>query len=402
MVSYEQQNVKQIINAFIFDIKNVYTPIEIINVIYIFYDKLISFNVSDKHGNIMNYCKYLTFSNESYFFMNKDNILYCKGNNVYGSLGICDRNTKFVDKLCKHGFINGKDIMLIDNRSMNGRHSFVYTRSNKLYSFGFNTDAQTGWKSSSNMTIRKAFWKPFLVEYTFDSVLKEIKTGYYHSIFLTENGNIYGCGSNLSGKLSNKYISNHSNRCSIQKIYNKCDVKHIGCGESNSYFLTKNGVLYGFGGNYHSQLGRSTIDIEWSSQMIVILDDKVHQFDCGFNHVGCLLGNNIVYMFGANYDFQCGTDQLFGVTGHNILLNDNNSIINAVKCGGLHTIIKTNDNNYYGFGTNIGGELLIENTINIDEPTLILKEYIYKLTNSTKNIIDLVPLCHSTLIIQSS
>ena len=131
---------------------------------------------------------------------------------------------------------------------------------------------------------------------------------------------------------------------------------------------------------------------------------KIKQFDCGCNHVGCLTNNNILYMIGNNDYCQCWYNNIskFKIPiPFQINLSNNETIIN-VKCGNDYTIIKTINDQYYGFGKNNKTQLFIKFGDIINIPSLISINYIKKLTNCYNEIIDIIPSYDTSYILQIS
>ena len=83
---------------------------------------------------------------------------------------------------------------------------------------------------------------------------------------------------------------------------------------------------------------------------------------------------------------------------------DSVDIIGYVNCGGFHDIIKTDKNEYYSFGHNFEGQLLIKgNKYNsVCVPTKISKEYIHELIGYESILMDIIPHNSYTIIIVES
>lgn len=85
-----------------------------------------------------------------------------------------------------------------------------------------------------------------------DEKVIQVSAGCYHGLFLTNSGNVYGCGSNGWGQLG----SAASQSLALNPIHiTGGGVVAIAAGSAESYFLTEDGELYGCGQNYYGQLG---------------------------------------------------------------------------------------------------------------------------------------------------
>jgi len=86
-----------------------------------------------------------------------------------------------------------------------------------------------------------------------------IACGYYHSLVLTDVGNVYSWGNNSKGQLG---MGNRTTQIRPQKIElnNNQIIKSISCGECHSLLLTTVGDIYAFGCNEFGQIGNQTIN----------------------------------------------------------------------------------------------------------------------------------------------
>ena len=335
----------------------------------------------------------------STFYTTSNDVLYVYGNNSYGQLGIghwaADVGLKshpiFYDikypKCISFGIYNF--------------HCFVSTKDNKLYGFGRNDKNQLGIHTDTDILCKnKDICEPILVDYKFDDIIKQISCGNLYTIFLVNNGNIYGCGSNEYGQLS---FSNFDKYYYINKINNINNIQQIGCSNNTTYLLNNNNELFSFGCNAYGQMGIYQSDIKRTNKITKIQNFIVQQFDVGYHHLGFLNHQNNAFMFGSNQFSECG-------------VNNNNKIIYApykidacngnginVRCGNSHTIIKCNTNNgykYYIFGCNLSNQCFMNN---IDIP-ILSEPYLIDSTKITiplpdYTIIDFIPGYDTTYII---
>lgn len=76
------------------------------------------------------------------------------------------------------------------------------------FGIGDNSYGQIGKKES------EAFFEPIKINLNEDKQFKKISAGFQHSIFLTKNGEVYGCGKSdkyqLGGEILNKYTNKSS------------------------------------------------------------------------------------------------------------------------------------------------------------------------------------------------
>ena len=277
-------------------------------------------------------------------------------------------------------------------------HAIICTFDNKIYSFGQNEKQQIGFKTpdSEHLTI------PELIDYKFDSNIKAIACGWQFTLFLTENGNLYGCGANECKQLTKTYrYRKNTDGCSIRMIFNDGNIIKIGCCNQTSVILNDQNVLTMFGSDISlRKYGWDYYSQEYSMKTVEPLG--IIDFHCGFEHFGYITKNNELYMMGGNAHCECGRDTTFlSCKEFKLNIDGINGII-GVKCGWYFTIIKSDKNEYYSFGINADKELLLDLKVDqISVPTKISIQYIQNnITKSNKAILDLIPGYQKTYILQ--
>ena len=395
-----KQNTVVLIQGYIKSNNDMFVPNDVTQIIILFHGY--GFDIFDENGdNIFQNCDTFYINSESYFFI-KNNIIYVSGSNSFGQIGFNENISRItLDKPKRFNSFKYDEISFI-SQGMSNDHVFIYTKDKKLYGFGRNDSIQLGIKMNVG-NIQS------IIDYPFKSRLKQVKCGWIFSIFLTVNGNVYGCGSislnNITITDDNFTIKSDPNSC-IDLIIPNYDIQYIDCCSETGYALSKNGRLIGFGSNTLGQLGNNNN----GKVHAVFISNITQSFSCGYSHVGILTKNNNIYMFGCNSHYECG----YSDYDHSIEFDYGNLIeldtaIVSVKCGDWHTIIKTDNNDYYSFGSNKFNQLLINSDkIYADDddkkeykPQLISLQYLKKLTHSNMKILDIIPVYEKTLIIQS-
>jgi alpha-tubulin suppressor-like RCC1 family protein len=143
--------------------------------------------------------------------------------------------------------------------------SLALTESGQLYSFGDNRYGQLGFAANSGPgpdPSENAHPTPTLVDLPgTDSPIVQITAGTFHTLVLTESGQLYGFGSNRFGELGNTTNNGteepNSTPTSISLPGANGHIARIAAGYEDSFVLTSAGQLYSFGWNWYGQLGRS-------------------------------------------------------------------------------------------------------------------------------------------------
>ena len=366
---YNNKN-KEIVTGYVRIILNRYAPNDVICIIGTFFGKHIGilFDIYKDNNNTINIikrCQGIFINKESLYIINKRYSLKKYKLNYY-------------NKLTRYNF-EYKNPSII-SQGLSNDDVFVKT-SNGLYVSG---------KEILNLSC------------ILKTQLKQIQCGHKHALFLTENGNVYGSGENIKGQLTKKYIGNGDlNR--IQRIIKTNNIRDIGCCAYSSYIINTNDKLVSFGNNISGQLGINDKSVKHSKSLKLAMNGyNIDKFSCGYAHIGCITTNNDIYMCGYNYYYySCGLNINQCCHSPNKIELYSNEHIISIKCGGYHTILKTNLNNFYSFGRNNNKQLLIDSIdYNISKPKLISKDYLNGITQPNGIIIDILPTYHNTYIIQ--
>ncbi|KAL0488582.1 ultraviolet-B receptor UVR8 [Acrasis kona] len=154
--------------------------------------------------------------------------VYSWGHNSYGRLGHAD----FLDKIFPTEIVSlrGKNIV---NVVAGGRFSFGTTADAKIYAWGYNGQGELGLGDTMDRT------SPQLITMMKDKV-KLLKSGYEHTLCLTEGGCLYSFGNNKSGQLGLGDIVN-APRSTPQEIvkFRGMDVVDFACGNNFSFALIR-------------------------------------------------------------------------------------------------------------------------------------------------------------------
>ena len=132
--------------------------------------------------------------------------------------------------------------------------------------------------------------------------IKNISAGSFHSLILTNNGQIYAFGSNHDGQLG---LDDNNDRNTPIMIANLINIKQIVAGSFYSLVLSNTKQIYAFGANEDGQLGLGDYNEKNIPTLIPNLID-IKQIAAGGEHSLALSNNGQIYAFGANTDGQLG------------------------------------------------------------------------------------------------
>lgn len=217
-------------------------------------------------------------------------------------------------------------------------HSFVITKSHKVYAFGSNNYGEIG--------SGELFYATSPTELTsiYDQIKEncvQISSGLSHSLFLTESGKVYSVGKGFEGQLG----INKKQSLQLQKVPIDDSIKSVYCGAEFSLALSRSGKLYlwgigllDFDALVRYKTGIISKDIDCSN--IKILEENVDQVASGHYHCLFKKGEEI-YGVGLGSDGQLGKvqekkDQI-------VHINDMKSA-NIFACGGYTSFFAFSQN----------------------------------------------------------
>jgi alpha-tubulin suppressor-like RCC1 family protein len=189
--------------------------------------------------------------------------VYCWGSNDLGFLGIGSQDNRY-HKPKLNQYLNNE---FVTDISCGGFHSLVLTNCGEVYAWGWNRWGQIGNGCNDDQLT------PIKVKGFNNERVVMISCGFLHSMALTECGHVYSWGSNDCGQLGIGHTV-HSNEPKFVAVIdeNKCDVfiEKISCGTFHSLLLSSDGHIYAFGRNSDGELGNQKEEDELSPHRIKI------------------------------------------------------------------------------------------------------------------------------------
>ena len=253
-------------------------------------------------------------------------------------------------------------------------HSVILLTNGHLYTCGLNDEGQLG---RSTRTI--ANYEFMKIDFNLGKIV-DISCGAYHTTILLSNGKVYTCGHNEYGQLgrnSNKNYNPEFKLITPTPLVGK--VIQISCGYFHTLILSNNGNVYTCGDNQYGQLGRKTSDNCFNPEFVIInsnfLSGKIKKISSGVFHTALLLENKKVYTCGYNFYGQLGNGSTTSSDVFNII--SNNIKVKEISCGATHTSILSLDGKVYTCGNNTHNQLgKITPTIQNPEFTIINTAFI--------------------------
>lgn len=131
--------------------------------------------------------------------------------------------------------------------------------------------------------------------------IKEIRSGAFFTLALSDKGNVYSWGANDLGQIGRRPMPEFEPGL-IEEL-RSVKVKMIACGEGHAMVLTEGNEVYSWGNNAYGQLGHGNRDAEKLPKRIdFLLEHEIKTIACGSNHsmVVTADGQLLVWGNGAN------------------------------------------------------------------------------------------------------
>jgi alpha-tubulin suppressor-like RCC1 family protein len=231
--------------------------------------------------------------------------------------------------------------------SCGGFHSMFVTNDGALYGMGNNGFGQLGDGTYDDKNV------PTLIV---PSNVSSVSCGYYHTMYVTTSGSLYGIGYNEFGQLGDGTNVNRS----VPTLIVNSGVSSVSCGGFHSmYVTTSGGALYGTGENNFGQLGDGTTVNRYVPTLVVT--SGVSSVVASFYNSMYVTTSGALYGVGYNGYGQIGDGT---TTNRSTFLRVITSGVSSVACGSFHTMYVTTSGALYGVGNNAYGQLGIGNNIN--------------------------------------
>ncbi|EFA76379.1 hypothetical protein PPL_10144 [Heterostelium album PN500] len=244
---------------------------------------------------------------------------------------------------------------------------FVLMEDGSLFTIGNSNDFRTGLGSEIDIMT------PRFVD-GFDSPVHQVVVGVCHSVAITVSGGIYFWGRPFGYR--GELFTTPTRFPKYEKILNsQTKLKQIVAGDSFTLFLTDDGQLYGVGDQEVAHCLDSTRDLETDQPVLLEFKDngQVSQVTCGDSHVVILTDDGRVLSWGLNKN---------GALGINMVTYDHAQLkpmfIDALpKSIYIHSsyysnFVITESGDVFSWGYNVKGSLGTNHTRNLITPEKVV------------------------------
>ena len=268
--------------------------------------------------------------------------------------------------------------------SLGYKFSVALKQDGTVWSWGQNNDGELGLGNTTEYS------EPQQIT-DIKEKITDVKTGYYHSIALTEKGEVYTWGYNGNGQLGN---GTREDSLVPVKVTGLENIAKVNAYKYMTIALTQNGEVYAWGSGYGAKpvklnFTRKIIDV--SGNLVLAENRKAYnltetasygkdliKISAGESHYLGLTSDGEVYAWGGNGYGQLGdgTNTSTYTEPTKVVTPDGKSKISKIvdiSAGNMYSIITDKDGKVYTFGNY--GDYRTANTVHSNKPVEIQDLY---------------------------
>jgi alpha-tubulin suppressor-like RCC1 family protein len=229
------------------------------------------------------------------------------------------------------------------------RYCIARNRSGKIYCWGWNIRGLLGIGSKD-----ESYPKPKLNQYLNNEFVIDISCGVYHSLVLTNCGEVYAWGGNGWGQIGNGCNDNQLIPIKV-KGFNNERVVMISCGDRHSMALTECGHVYSWGLNDCGQLGIGNTEDSNEPKFVTVIDENkcdvfIEKISCGSGHSLSLSSDGFIYAFGCNKFGELGNQKEENELSPQRIKIETKFIDISSHWGNYISMVLSQDGIYYNWG----------------------------------------------------
>lgn len=179
-------------------------------------------------------------------------------------------------------------------------HCLAIKSNGTLWAWGDNSDGQLGDSTKINRI------KPVQIGKDKDWI--DIKCGDYHSVAMKSNHTIWGWGNNTYGQYG--YLGSKPNKTKPTQIGKDTDWVQISAGAYFTMYLKEDGSLWGEGLNLDFQLGDGTNANRFTPTKIMGIGTNCKFISAGSHHCICILKSGALVSWGKGDNGELGNNKL--------------------------------------------------------------------------------------------
>ncbi|XP_044485358.1 ultraviolet-B receptor UVR8-like isoform X2 [Mangifera indica] len=234
-------------------------------------------------------------------------------------------------------------------------HAAFVLQSGEVFTCGDNSSYCCGHRDTN-----RPIFRPRLVEALNGVPCKQVAAGLNFTVFLTRQGHVYTCGSNIHGQLGHGDTFDNPTPKSIALLEEVGSVVQIDAGPSYVLAVSRNGDVYSFGSGSNFCLGHGEQHNEFQPRVIQTFRRKgihVVRVSAGDEHAVALDSSGFVYTWGKGYCGALGHGDEIDKTIPELVSSLKNHLAIQVCARKRKTFVLVDNGSVYGFGWSGFGSL---------------------------------------------
>eukprot|EP01100_Stratorugosa_tubuloviscum_P012041 TRINITY_DN553_c0_g1_i1.p1 TRINITY_DN553_c0_g1~~TRINITY_DN553_c0_g1_i1.p1 ORF type:complete len:846 (-),score=248.58 TRINITY_DN553_c0_g1_i1:124-2661(-) len=198
----------------------------------------------------------------------------------------------------------------------------------------------------------------------FGKTIVQVGAGREHTVFLTDLGQLYSCGSNTFGQLGLGHTSNQDKPEWVSSL-SSYRIIQVACGAFFSLVLTESGSVWSFGQGKEGQLGNGDTEFLIAPIMIehkILSRIRIVQIAAGSFHALALTRDNKIFSWGKKGAWlgRSGTSERWNLKpGFAEIPSD--IVVSQIEANLLNSYLLTHDEKIYECGLGNNSSVFIEN-----------------------------------------
>uniref|UniRef100_A0A8C2P7V3 HECT domain-containing protein n=1 Tax=Capra hircus TaxID=9925 RepID=A0A8C2P7V3_CAPHI len=215
-------------------------------------------------------------------------------------------------------------------------HSLAVCHKGRVFAWGAASEGQLGIGEFKETT-----FIPKKIKTLADIKIIQVACGHYHSLALSEDGQVFSWGKNSHGQLGlGKEFPSQASPQRVRSLEG-IPLAQVAAGGAHSFALSLSGTSFGWGSNNAGQLALSGNNAPVQRYKPVLVGAlkslNVVFISCGYEHTAVLTQDGKVFTFGDNSYGQLGHDSTAEKRGPQ-LVERIEGLVSQIDCGSYHTL----------------------------------------------------------------
>jgi alpha-tubulin suppressor-like RCC1 family protein len=220
-----------------------------------------------------------------------------------------------------------------------------------LYAWGYNNAGQLGDSTTTD------HHSPEMITLAPGVTPTAISAGAFHSLAIGSNGRLYAWGSNDQGELGDGTTTEHDSP-EVITLASGVTPTAIAAGYYHSLVIGSDGNLYAWGYNEIGQLGDGTTTEHDSPEVITLASGVTPTaISAAYYHSMAIGSDGNLYAWGDNINGQLGDGTTTNRASPELITLASGVTPNTISAGGLSSLAIGSDGNLYAWGENGNGQL---------------------------------------------